>query len=657
MKIHQILTSTELPYEFYLSIVSALKVHKPEEYNLWVLETPTGLYFEHIKNRITIRQITFDFVNCSSFEEWGALSAFEGRDDHFVRVHLKDVLSYKVLYEEGGMFMDLDTLSIYDCTSFFDTCRNVLFFKHGLPYPDSFNVAVMMSQMQAPLMWELFEEAKKVLSGEPMKWGDTGPQLVNRVAGKYLPDEEATMLSYIKEYCVVDGHGFSRIIDILSDSGYIWDQCKVLHIYRSSEYYKQTMVGKELNEDFIYRSKSPYATLVKRLLSVDEWNPCNVRQPHKTVRAIKTFHIPGIAHVPTRKSESSCAFTQKTVKLATMLKSLGHRVIFYGLEGSEVDCDEFVQVASTWALEQTYGKQTDKNQFYAMTHGPVHDMFYANAIREINIRKSPNDFLLCPFGMGHKPIADGVNLPLTVESGIGYMNTFAKFRVWESSAWMHYVYGKTGQDDGPNYDCIIPNYFDLEQFEFSDTKQCYLLYLGRIIGRKGIEIALQLAGRMEIPLKVAGKQCGENINLDRPFVEYVGCAGVEERKQLLRDAKALLVPTIYIGPFEGVHVEAGLSGTPVITSDWGVFPETVIEGVTGFRCRTFEQYYEAVEKLPQIQPIDCYNNAVAKYDMHKVKWQYEQYCDRLLDLRGKDGWYTLHPDRGGFDAWASPLSN
>jgi len=658
MKIHQILTSENLTYDFYLSIISALEIHQPEELCLWTrndLGAPTGPYYEHIKDRVTMRDISVDRVaGLWSMVDFQTLPAFEGQDEHFFNVHIKDLLAWQILYEEGGLLMDLDTLSIQDCTPYFEQCANVHLFKHGLPDGDSFNNAIMIAKPESALMWELFQKALEIIDQDKtIEWGDIGPQLLNNVVSQYMPDTEETILSYTDEVCVVDGNGFGRVREWLSDDGFVWNKSRILHIYRSCDYTKKILADTLLDETFIYKSKSPYARLVKEILPVEKWNPNNARQPHRTVRTIKTFHIPCLPHLPANKKDSlSCAYTQKTIKLASMLKSLGHRVIVYGLEGSDIECDEFVQVASKWALLQTYGERADVTQFYNLEHGQVHDLFYANAIREINIRKAPHDFLLCTFGWGQKPIADAVGLHLTVESGIGYADTFSNFRVFESSAWMHYVYGKTGQDDGSNYDCVIPNYFDLDDFEYSDKKEDYFLYLGRLIGRKGIEVAIQVAEHLGLTLKIAGQHCNENIDLSRSCIDYVGYADVETRKELLKNAKALFVPTIYVGPFEGVHVEAGLSGTPVITSDWGVFNESVIHGKTGYRCRTFEQYVWAARNIDNIKPIDCYNYSKANYSMERIKWMYEEYFDMLLDLVGERGWYTLRPDRGGYEAWA-----
>ena len=67
------------------------------------------------------------------------------------------------------------------------------------------------------------------------------------------------------------------------------------------------------------------------------------------------FHLLGLAHLPTHWEYSLCAYTQKVIKLARMLKALEHQVIFYGGEGSEVECDEFVQVVTATDRLTCYG--------------------------------------------------------------------------------------------------------------------------------------------------------------------------------------------------------------------------------------------------------------------------------------------------------------
>ena len=47
------------------------------------------------------------------------------------------------------------------------------------------------------------------------------------------------------------------------------------------------------------------------------------------------------------------------------------------------------------------------------------------------------------------------------------------------------------------YDVVIPNYFDLEDFEYApENKEDYFLFLGRVYSGKGIDIAVQVTEKI-----------------------------------------------------------------------------------------------------------------------------------------------------------------
>jgi glycosyltransferase involved in cell wall biosynthesis len=370
------------------------------------------------------------------------------------------------------------------------------------------------------------------------------------------------------------------------------------------------------------------------------------------------FHLLGLAHVPTSPEICSCAYSQKVVKLARMLKSLGHTVTFYGGEGSKVECDEFVPVVSDKVRRVAYGDYDWRKEFFKHDPGDyAHRTFNTNAIAEINKRKQEHDFLLCPMGNYDKPIVDGVDLRMTVESGIGYTGVFSDYKVFESYAWMNHVYGlwagwhdkwpddpivkKIGCSNGNWYDSVIPNYYDPSEFHLS-PKGDYYLYIGRLISRKGLHIACQVTEKIGAKLIVAGQGDMKNVDgmdLARyKHVEHVGTVDARRRAALMAGAVATFVPTLYIAPFEGVHVESQLCGTPVITTDWGVFSETVTNGVNGFRCRTFADFIEASEKVKGLDAGKIRAEAVSHYSMDVVAQQYQTYFDRLNDIWDK-GWY------------------
>ena len=47
-----------------------------------------------------------------------------------------------------------------------------------------------------------------------------------------------------------------------------------------------------------------------------------------------------------------------------MIRDYGHTVYFYGVEGSEVICDHFIQVSTQEILKQTYGDYDRSTNFY-----------------------------------------------------------------------------------------------------------------------------------------------------------------------------------------------------------------------------------------------------------------------------------------------------
>jgi FkbM family methyltransferase len=370
-------------------------------------------------------------------------------------------------------------------------------------------------------------------------------------------------------------------------------------------------------------------------------------------------HLLGTFNAPNNLKDEGIgnAFGTKVINMAKILKKLGHYVIFYGVAGSEVECDEFVEVSTMDILKQTYG-EWDKVTIYKEQYGDYsHKIFNENCIREINKRKRTGDFLLLCHGTFHQEIATAVNIPDTVEMGIGHASSFARFRIFESEFQRAWTYGREDNDLNPNpipggriknlgnfYDCVIPGFFDPNDFEYSEKKENYLLYLGRIMKNKGIYLAQQMCEKLDIKLKVSGfyykvdeKFFKEFIAM--PNVEYVGFAGKEKRKELMAHAEALLLPTLYLEPFGYVVLEANLSGTPVITTDFGAFPETVKQGVTGFRCRTFKEFLEAVKNIDQIKPQACRDWGM-QFTLDKIAPLYKRYFTSILGLTGK-GWYSL----------------
>lgn len=363
------------------------------------------------------------------------------------------------------------------------------------------------------------------------------------------------------------------------------------------------------------------------------------------------FHILGLPHTVSSKEYNACAYTQKVVKFAKMMTKRGHTVIHYGHEDSKLECTEHVTVLTNEDWKIAYGDYDWRKNFFKYDTGDhAYTTFYKNTIAEIQKRKQPNDFILPFWGAGHKPVCDAHPDLITVEPGIGYAGGhFARFKIFESYAIYHAYYGlnSVGTCIQDWYDVVIPNYFDTDDFEYSDKKEDYFLFMGRVYEGKGVNIAVQATEAIGAKLIIAGQSSLKEMGYaETPaHVTEIGYADIETRKKLMSKAKGAFVASLYNEPFGGVQIECLLSGTPTITTDWGSFTENNINGVTGYRCRTFEQFTWAAKNIDRIRPQDCSNFARNNFSLDIVGAKYEEYFQSILNIYGKQGWYEPNPER------------
>lgn len=371
------------------------------------------------------------------------------------------------------------------------------------------------------------------------------------------------------------------------------------------------------------------------------------------------FHIFGLPHTITNEEFCACAYTQKVRKFARMMGDRGHTVIHYGHPDSDVPGAEHVDTISRETFHRVYGEHDYRNKFFTFSmEDDAYKEFFAKTIAAVWAKKEKNDFLLPFWGWGHKPICDAHPDSwgtFTVEPGIGYSSGhFASYKIFESYSLYHAYCGleSSSQCKQNWYEVVIPNYFDLDEFEYSEEKEDYLLFLGRVYEGKGIHIAIQMAKETGIPLKVAGQNIPEfkdGFKDEIPdCVEFVGYAGIEERKRLMAKAKGFILASKYIEPFGGTMIEALLSGTPVISTDWGAMSENNLHGITGYRCRTFDHFIWAAKNIGNISSKAC-REWGENFSLENVAPMYEEFFSMVLDQKEPKAWYTLHPERENLD--------
>ena len=364
------------------------------------------------------------------------------------------------------------------------------------------------------------------------------------------------------------------------------------------------------------------------------------------------LHVIGLPHTETTAAWLTCAYTQKVVKFCRMMAGR-HRVVLYAGEANEAPCTEHVPVVTREWQRQIYG-EWDFRQPVSISWEPSHPTWRemnTRAVLELAKRVEPRDIICLSAGSCQQMIATAFPQATVCEPFVGYEgivggNVHCAF---ESYAHMHNVYRKWGIVDGRYFDAVIPNYFDPAEFDFHEkaADPPYLLFVGRLVQRKGLQIALDIARRVGMPLKIAGQGMREyvpgkllrtdEVTLEGDGFEYIGVLDSWGRSCWMGEATALLCPTTYIEPFGGVAIEAMLTGTPVVATDWGAFTETVVPA-GGARFRTLREGVAAVEHCRTLDRANVREYA-RSYSLDNVAPYFDHWFDNLQTLYG-EGWYA-----------------
>lgn len=134
---------------------------------------------------------------------------------------------------------------------------------------------------------------------------------------------------------------------------------------------------------------------------------------------------------------------------------------------------------------------------------------------------------------------------------------------------------------------VIPNFLEPDP-GMGDGARSGILFVGRLVQEKGVEVLLRAAALQPGVVRVAGT------GPLQPLVEKAAAAGQIEylglldRSAVLNElarATALAVPSIWFEAFPLTVVEAYATGTPVIASRIGSLAEVIEDGLTGLLAR------------------------------------------------------------------------
>src|SRR6266853_4806757 len=142
----------------------------------------------------------------------------------------------------------------------------------------------------------------------------------------------------------------------------------------------------------------------------------------------------------------------------------------------------------------------------------------------------------------------------------------------------------------------------------------YLAFLGRISPEKRVDRAIEIAVKLNMPLKVAAKV--DRVDrayyereikhlLTAPNVEFVGEINDQQKGEFLGNAYAYLFPIDWPEPFGLTMIESMACGTPTIAFRCGSVPELIRDQVSGYIVESMDDAVQAVERAATIDRSAC----------------------------------------------------
>lgn len=264
-------------------------------------------------------------------------------------------------------------------------------------------------------------------------------------------------------------------------------------------------------------------------------------------------------------------------QLAEGLKRRGHQPVVYTVGNSQVDCEIRWRVpAGRWPIESALEsslEDIDHSSWAVEDAARTCDIIHLNNAPGLNLSR----FVATPFVYTlHHPYEPALS------------------RFYHSFPDVHYVAisrYQARQEQMPQLD-VIPHGLHCERYHVAAGRRDYLCFIGRIAPIKGTHVAIEVARRAGMPLKIAGE-------VQPPFreywerrvrpqlgsdIEYVGELDLAGKNELLAGARALLFPIQWEEPFGLIMIEAMACGVPVLAFARGSVPEVVADGVSGWIC-------------------------------------------------------------------------
>ncbi|VAW65690.1 STRUCTURAL ELEMENTS; Cell Exterior; surface polysaccharides/antigens [hydrothermal vent metagenome] len=153
----------------------------------------------------------------------------------------------------------------------------------------------------------------------------------------------------------------------------------------------------------------------------------------------------------------------------------------------------------------------------------------------------------------------------------------------------------------------IPNFINCDNYSPQYEPGNYFLYFGRLAPEKGTDTLIKAALKAGVKLRIAGTGPYESelralVPENNDNIEFLGFCSGDKLWTLIREARAIVLPSQWYENAPISILEAYASGKPVIGADIGGIPEMLKEGETGFLFESGNTQ-DLTEKLKLISNI------------------------------------------------------
>jgi len=167
----------------------------------------------------------------------------------------------------------------------------------------------------------------------------------------------------------------------------------------------------------------------------------------------------------------------------------------------------------------------------------------------------------------------------------------------------------------------------------------YLAFLGRISPEKRVDRAIEIAVKLNMPLKVAAKV--DRVDrayyereikhlLTAPNVEFVGEINEQQKGEFLGNAYAYLFPIDWPEPFGLTMIESMACGTPTIAFRCGSVPEVISDGLTGFIVDNMDDAVRVTQQAGTLDRAACRAESMQRFSAPIMARQYVKVYESMV---------------------------